>query len=594
MSNHLSKYKFDKFHVISRNLGWENFSLSVIEINNYSKLIERENFYLCHYKPLLNTLFRSFYSADINKKMSLFDNIKALKTTENLATNIEEQTLMNDTSYMEEGALALDSTYGNKDINKKPAKFTYPVWVYKWTDDKLLDPYFIRYNDRQSVSEALGVAVKTINRYLDTKLPKKLFFKDEYYLFFTYEIKDLVSLSLDIQNTISLAKSSKLIFNSNIAKEVWVYTVDCDNNILLLNNEPFKSLGEAGAFLCTGSATIVYYLDNFKIYKDYYFFTNALDTEDMNILLERHSLNKSSTPKKSQVKVWVYDCETLTLLNNTSFPSIQAVMDYLKVGRRTALKYIDSDEILKSNGIMVYLYSQEISKSKADNLRQNLDINISQVKSENIWVYKKQGNHLGLFYDNPFSSINQINKVLNISNHTIKKYLNTNNSFKDFYFYSVKIEDRNLLDSDLFDSVESNRKTIWVYREMLHREDGKLTFELINSKPFDTITEAAKELKISDMTINKYLDSFSVYKGLYFFSKAESEESILSNVMETKQGIWVYMKLNDSLVLLDNQPFKSKWTASKSLKVSNKNIDKYLDTGESHKGYYFFSKTQRN
>jgi len=59
-------------------------------------------------------------------------------------------------------------------------------------------------------------------------------------------------------------------------------------------------------------------------------------------------------------------------------------MDYLKVGRRTALKYIDSDEILKSNGIMVYLYSQEISKSNADNLRQNLDINISQVKSENI------------------------------------------------------------------------------------------------------------------------------------------------------------------------------------------------------------------
>lgn len=68
LMNHLSKYKFDKFHVISRNLGWDNFSLSVIEINNYSKLIERENYYLCYYKPLLNTLFRSFYSGDINKK----------------------------------------------------------------------------------------------------------------------------------------------------------------------------------------------------------------------------------------------------------------------------------------------------------------------------------------------------------------------------------------------------------------------------------------------------------------------------------------------------------------------------------------------
>lgn len=64
LNNHLSKYKLDKFHVISRNLG----SLSVIEMNNYSKLIERENYYLSYYKPLLNTLFRSFFSADIHKK----------------------------------------------------------------------------------------------------------------------------------------------------------------------------------------------------------------------------------------------------------------------------------------------------------------------------------------------------------------------------------------------------------------------------------------------------------------------------------------------------------------------------------------------
>ena len=94
----------------------------------------------------------------------------------------------------------------------------------------------------------------------------------KFYLFFTYEIKDLVSLSLDIQKTISLAKSSKLIFNSNIAKEIWVYTVDSDNNLSILNNKPFKSLGEVGAFLSTSSATIFYYLNNFKIYKGYYYF----------------------------------------------------------------------------------------------------------------------------------------------------------------------------------------------------------------------------------------------------------------------------------------------------------------------------------
>ena len=71
----------------------------------------------------------------------------------------------------------------------------------------------------------------------------------------------------------------------------------------------------------------------------------------------------------------------------------------------------------------------------------------------------------------------------------------------------------------------------------------------MNNKPFNTITEAAKELKISDMTINKYLDLFSVFKGLYFLSKAESKEFIINNAMKTKEGIWVYSKLNDNFVL---------------------------------------------
>lgn len=109
----------------------------------------------------------------------------------------------------------------------------------------------------------------------------------------THEIQNLVSLSLDIKKTISLAKLSKLIFNSNIAKEVWVYAVDSHNNILIWGNKPFKSLGE------------------------------------------------------------------------TSAPQ----------------------------------------------------------KSDTIWVYKKFENNLVLLYDKLFSSINQINKVLNISNHTIKKDL---------------------------------------------------------------------------------------------------------------------------------------------------------------------------
>ena len=51
------------------------------------------------------------------------------------------------------------------------------------------------------------------------------------------------------------------------------------------------------------------------------------------------------------------------------------------------------------------------------------DLIMRTQKSDTIWVYKKSENNLVLLYDKPFSSINQINKVLNISNHTIKKDL---------------------------------------------------------------------------------------------------------------------------------------------------------------------------
>lgn len=397
-----------------------------------------------------------------------------------------------------------------------------------------------------------------------------------------------------MQNTIFLAKSSRLRFNSNIAKQVWVYTLPCidsNNRITILNNKPFKSLGEVAAFLSVSSATILYYLDNFKVYKGYYFFTDALDTEGMEILLEQAQLDRDSSPAKSQVEIWVYDWETISLLNNTTFPSIQAVMDYFKVGRKTVLNYLDTDKVLKSKETAVYLYSQELSAELAGKLINNLDIVKSKVNSGNIWVYKNNGdNNLVLVFDKPFTSINQVNRVLKISNHTIKKYLDSNSAFKDYYFYSDKIESfaANTLISNFKEPVDSYfKKSIWVYQE--NWVGGKLTLELLKDKPFNTITEAAKVLKMSDMTIKKYLDLFTAFRGLYFFSEGQSEESLINNTLKTKEGIWVYNKLDADFVLLPNQPFKSKWVASKALKVSHKIIEKYLDSGESYRDFYFFS-----
>lgn len=57
------------------------------------------------------------------------------------------------------------------------------------------------------------------------------------------------------------------------------------------------------------------------------------------------------------------------------------------------------------------------------------------------------------------------------------------------------------------------------------------------------------------------------------------------------RGVWVYKKVNDKLILLnDNKPtYSSRLQASKELKISTKTIRKYLDTHKEYKGLYFYS-----
>ncbi len=55
---HVSK-KFDKFHVLAEKLGWDKFTLSVIEFCSQEDLMLRENFYITQYLPILNTQMKA-------------------------------------------------------------------------------------------------------------------------------------------------------------------------------------------------------------------------------------------------------------------------------------------------------------------------------------------------------------------------------------------------------------------------------------------------------------------------------------------------------------------------------------------------------
>jgi hypothetical protein len=203
-----------------------------------------------------------------------------------------------------------------------------------------------------------------------------------------------------------------------------------------------------------------------------------------------------------------------------------------------------------------------------------------------VWVYKIYSgtiSKLGVDDNLPFITISQAAKEINLSPHTISKYMD-NLPYRDFYFSSIPKSINQV--KDIFNKAVNSRKGIWVYKEL---ENGDIS--LLNSQPFTSNYQAGRVLKIWELSVKKYIDTYTPFKGLYFFSKPLHGE-IKLDILKKKneQGIWVYKKLNDQYILLYNKPFKSKWVACKSLKIGYKNIDKTLDTHSPYKELYFFSK----
>ncbi len=399
LNSHLSNRKFDKYHIVAKKLGWSNFTLSVVEICKTSDLAARENFYLFHYKPLLNTVFRSSYSASVNKKVSL-KIFWALRRAKRLIVNVASDVQFANRTKLQRWGLEI-----HKSILKK-INARFPVWVYKLTEEGSVNPEFTKYPNRSSASKATGISLQSLNHYLNTQLPKRGL-EDQSYLFFSHVVNNIASLSLALQEAISFAKSEGIKFDSNVAKKVWVYIIDLNGNVSVVNNKPFLSMGEVGVFLATSASTILYYLDNYKQYKGYYLFSNSLTNAGIQTLLEHHNTNISSWSGAyaGKIRIFAYDSETLELLNNRPFLSIQATMDYFQVMRRTILRYLDSDLIFKLKGFKVYFYSEEISAEKAEELKSNFRSASLKVKPE-VWVYtKNEEGRLTLLQYQPFKSM---------------------------------------------------------------------------------------------------------------------------------------------------------------------------------------------
>ena len=114
---------------------------------------------------------------------------------------------------------------------------------------------------------------------------------------------------------------------------------------------------------------IIYkYLDTYTPYKGLIFLTASI--LPVNILSIKNIISNNSlkTPNYIPKKIWVYNSNDLTLVNNTPFTSIKSASSFLKINA-SSIKSIINSNIALSKGF--YFFDHEIS----DQLKSNLILN---------------------------------------------------------------------------------------------------------------------------------------------------------------------------------------------------------------------------
>lgn len=226
--------------------------------------------------------------------------------------------------------------------------------------------------------------------------------------------------------------------------------------------------------------------------------------------------------------------------------------------------------------------------------------NLKEVKwydntAQTVWAYHAQT--LKLVKGSPFSSKTLASRELGISRNVINYFIGTAKpeGVKGTYLFSRPLEDKEI-EKFLMTSESislGNKLEVWAYESK--------TLNLINNKPFSSISAAAKYFCVDYRTISRHLDTkvvtykqnFSVYlfkKEISLDLKAELLKSTSKLSSYARVEIWVYRRDQyGKMNLLPNQPFKTKREALRILHMHNTVINKYIDTNKEYKGLYLYS-----
>jgi hypothetical protein len=243
------------------------------------------------------------------------------------------------------------------------------VWAYVANSLELINNApFARISDAAAYFNVTG---KCIAGHTDTEKATKR--KGILVYFFSRELN--LELRAKLKGELNIALSRR--FN----KKIWAYSGD---TLALINNTPFFSVKKASSFLKTNAETIKLHLDTGKAIKlikssiYVYFFSSEQDATFLAILL-------NSKPRVERRitgnALWVYDANTLELINNAPFPSRGSAGTYLNTHINTIKNNLDTKRAFKSKkkintspapGGLFYFFSYEIdSKLKQELLKKS-------------------------------------------------------------------------------------------------------------------------------------------------------------------------------------------------------------------------------
>jgi len=155
----------------------------------------------------------------------------------------------------------------------------------------------------------------------------------------------------------------KGLLNKVTPIKIWAYDAKTLN---LIEGSPFDSKNKASLALGISTRVIDYFLDKDKAegVKGNYIYSRPLSDEIIQNLLE----NSQNLELGNKREVYAYNANTLNLINNSPFSSIQDAADYFKVNYRTISRHLDTKLATIQDKMLVYFFKKEIDSELKDTL----------------------------------------------------------------------------------------------------------------------------------------------------------------------------------------------------------------------------------